>query len=127
MTVTDRVAIVTGSGQGIGAGIAETLARAGANVVVNDIFGDKATATAEAIANAGGKAVAVVADVADEAEVTSLVDHTLAEFGRVDILVNNVGIARDAWLAKMSLENWEEVLRVNLTSQFLTTRAVVPH
>jgi len=127
MTVTDRVAIVTGSGQGIGAGIARKLASSGAKVVVNDLFEEKAKESAGEITTAGGTAVGIAADVSTEDGAAALVEATLSEFGQVDILVNNVGIARDSWLAKMSLENWDAVLKVNLTSQFLTTRAVVPH
>lgn len=127
MTVTDRVAIVTGSGQGIGAGIARKLASSGAKVVVNDLFEEKAKESAGEITTAGGTAVGIAADVSTEDGAAALVEATLSEFGQVDILVNNVGIALDSWLAKMSLENWDAVLKVNLTSQFLTTRAVVPH
>ena len=105
MGVRDRVAIVTGSGQGIGAGVAEKLAAEGARVVVNDVVAERAEQVASRIREAGGQAIA----------------------GKVDILVNNAGIARDRWLVKMSEEDWDEVLRVNLKSQFLCCRAVVPH
>lgn len=126
MTVTNRVAIVTGSGQGIGAGIASGLAAAGASVVVNDLVADKAEGTTAAIMAMGGTATAVAANVAEEDGASALVDAALEAYGHVDILVNNVGIARDGWLAKLALEDWEAVLSVNLTSQFLTTRAVLP-
>jgi NAD(P)-dependent dehydrogenase (short-subunit alcohol dehydrogenase family) len=127
MGVRDRVAIVTGSGQGIGAGVAEKLAAEGARVVVNDVVADRAEAVASRIREAGGQALAVAADVSRKEGAEELASRTLEAFGQVDILVNNAGIARDKWLVKMSDEDWDEVLRLNLTSQFLCCRAVVPH
>jgi NAD(P)-dependent dehydrogenase (short-subunit alcohol dehydrogenase family) len=127
MGVRDRVAIVTGSGQGIGAGVAEKLAAEGARVVVNDVVAERAQAVADRIRSAGGQAVAVVADVSRREGAQQLAAQALETFGQVDILVNNAGIARDRWLVKMSEEDWDEVLRVNLKSQFLCCQAVVPH
>ncbi|MCL6499117.1 MAG: SDR family oxidoreductase [Firmicutes bacterium] len=127
MGVRDRVAIVTGSGQGIGAGVAEKLAAEGARVVVNDVVAERAEQVAARIREAGGHAIAVVADVSRQEGAEQLVSRALEAFGQVDILVNNAGIARDRWLVKMSEEDWDEVLRVNLKSQFLCCRAVVPH
>ena len=126
-TLKDRVAIVTGSGQGIGAGVAEKLAAEGARVVVNDVVAERAEQVAARIREAGGHAIAVVADVSRQEGAEQLVSRALEAFGQVDILVNNAGIARDRWLVKMSEEDWDEVLRVNLKSQFLCCRAVVPH
>ncbi len=127
MNVKDRVAIVTGSGQGIGLGIARVLAGAGAKVVINDLFPEKVEEATAELTAAGLDVVGVAADVsvADGAE--ALVNGALESYGRVDILVNNVGMARDGYLAKMSEENWDLVLQVNLKSQFLTCRAVAPH
>ncbi|MDR7386691.1 MAG: SDR family NAD(P)-dependent oxidoreductase [Armatimonadota bacterium] len=127
MGVRDRVAIVTGSGQGIGAGVVEKLAAEGARVVVNDVVAERAEQVAARIREAGGHAAAVVADVSRQEGAEQLVSRALEAFGQVDILVNNAGIARDRWLVKMSEEDWDEVLRVNLKSQFLCCRAVVPH
>ncbi len=127
MGVRDRVAIVTGSGQGIGAGVAERLAAEGARVVVNDVVAERAEAVASRIREAGGQALAVAADVSRKEGAEQLASRALEAFGQADILVNNAGIARDRWLVKMSDEDWDEVLRVNLTSQFLCCRAVVPH
>ncbi len=127
MGVRDRVAIITGSGQGIGAGVAEKLAAEGARVVVNDVVAERAEQVAARIREAGGQAIAVVADVSRQEGAEQLVSRTLEAFGQVDILVNNAGIARDRWLVKMSEEDWDEVLRVNLKSQFLCCRAAVPH
>lgn len=127
MGVRDRVAIVTGSGQGIGAGVAEKLAAEGARVVVNDVVAERAEAVASRIRELGGQAIAVVADVSRKDGAGHLAAGALQHFGQVDILVNNAGFARDRWLVKMSEEDWDEVLRVNLKSQFLCCQAVVPH
>ncbi len=123
MNVKDRVAIVTGSGQGIGEGIARVLANAGARVVVNDLAQERVD---EVVADIGGGAIGHVANVATADGAEGLVAAAQDEFGRVDILVNNVGTARDGWLAKMSEDDWDTVLDVNLKSQFLLCRAVTP-
>ncbi len=124
--VTDRVAIVTGSGQGIGAGIAQALGQAGAKVVVNDVVTEKVDAAVAEMKEAGADAVGITADVSVVDGAEALVAGAVDAFGRVDILVNNVGIARDKYLSKMSEEDWDDVLRVNLKSQFLCCRAVSP-
>jgi NAD(P)-dependent dehydrogenase (short-subunit alcohol dehydrogenase family) len=126
MGVAGRVAIVTGSGQGIGEGIARRLSGDGARVVVNDIFAEKVERVVGALREAGGQVLGVVADVSRADGARELVARTQEAFGRVDILVNNVGIARDTYLTKMAEEDWDEVLRVNLKSQFLCCRAAVP-
>lgn len=125
--VKGRVAVVTGAGQGIGEGIARRLASEGAKVVVNDIVAEKAEAVAAGIQAESGEAMAVVADVSRKEGAEELIRRTIDHFGRVDILVNNVGIARDRWMVKMSEEDWDEVLRVNLKSHFLCCQAAVPH
>jgi len=127
MQVQDRVAVVTGSGQGIGAGIATKLAAHGAKVVVNDVAAERAEATAGEIATAGGTAIGVAADVGTADGAAALVGRAVEEWGRLDILVNNAGIARDAWLTKMTEEDWDETLRVNLKSQFLCCREAARH
>lgn len=127
MNVKDRVAIVTGSGQGIGKGIAETLAAAGARVVVNDLFPEKVDEVVAEFQAAGYDVIGHAADVSIADGANSLIDAAVDAFGRIDILVNNVGMARDGWLAKMSEEDWDLVLQVNLKSQFLTCRAAAPH
>jgi NAD(P)-dependent dehydrogenase (short-subunit alcohol dehydrogenase family) len=127
VNVKDRVAIVTGSGQGIGEGIARVLAAAGAKVVVNDLDAEKVELVVKELDAAGQAAVGVVADVATADGAEHLVAEAVAGFGRVDVLVNNVGMARDGWLAKMSEEDWDTVIQVNLKSQFLCSRAVAPH
>jgi 3-oxoacyl-[acyl-carrier protein] reductase len=125
MNLTDRVAIVTGSGRGIGRAIALKLAELGATVVVSDILAKEAEAVAGEIKAAGGKSLAVIADVSLAADVTRLVEATIKACGRIDILVNNAGIARDKLLLRMSEEDWDKVLDVDLKSVFLCTKAVL--
>ncbi len=127
MGVQGRVAIVTGAGQGIGEGIATHLARGGAKVVINDVAGDRAARVVAALNEGGAQAVGAVFDVSRAEGVAALVRRALEAFGRIDILVNNVGIARDKYLTKMSEEDWDEVLRVNLKSYYLCCREAVPH
>ena len=124
MNLSDRVAIVTGSGQGIGRAIALRLAEAGARVVVNDI-GESAQSVAEEIKEMGGESRAVLADVSLAADVTRLVETTIDAYGKVDILVNNAGITRDQLILRMSDEDWDKVININLKSVFLCSRAVL--
>lgn len=123
MNLSDKVAIVTGSARGIGREIALRLAEAGATVVVSDVA--DAGPVAEEIKKMGQKSLAVAADVTSASDVAGLVEKVTAEYGRIDILVNNAGIARDQLLMRMSDEDWEAVLNVNLKSVFLCTRAVL--
>ncbi|MBN1643534.1 MAG: 3-oxoacyl-[acyl-carrier-protein] reductase [Dehalococcoidales bacterium] len=126
MDLTGKVAIVTGSGRGIGKAIALRLAEAGATVVVND-FGDSAPAeqTVAEIKQMGRQATAITADVSSAADVTRLVDTAIATYGKVDILVNNAGITRDQLMMRMTDEQWDSVIAVDLKSVFLCTRAVL--
>jgi len=123
VNVSNRVAIVTGAGQGIGEGIARAFAARGAKVVVNDVVADRAAAVAEDL---GGNGVAIPADISVAEGANELVAKATEAFGQVDVLVNNAGISRPGYVAKMSDEDWESVLKVNLTAQFLTCRAVIP-
>ncbi|HEU5283864.1 MAG TPA: SDR family oxidoreductase [Burkholderiales bacterium] len=119
-------AIVTGANSGIGEGVARALAEAGARVVVNYVTGpDRAEQVADEIRRAGGEAVAVRADVSREDQVEAMFAQTNAAWGSVDIVVNNAGLQRDAPLHQMSLKDWQFVLDVNLTGQFLCARAAV--
>ena len=127
MNVKDRVAVVTGSGQGIGKGIAETLAAAGAKVVVNDLVPEKVEEVVAEFEAAGYTVTGFAADVSVAEGAKGLIDAAVESYGRIDILVNNVGMARDGWLAKMSEEDWDLVIQVNLKSQFLTCKAAAPH
>jgi len=128
MKVKDRVALITGSGQGIGKAIALNFAREGAKIAVNDIAFNEAKAmeTVEELRKLGVEAELFLADVSKELEVNSMVEKAIERFGRVDILVNNAGINRDGLLHKGNLANWEAVMAVNLTGPFICTKAVLP-
>jgi 3-oxoacyl-[acyl-carrier protein] reductase len=120
----DRCALVTGAARGIGKSIAEGLARAGANVIVADVLKEEAEATAEEIRGMGVKASAAVSDISDSAQAADLIRFAVDELGRLDILVNNAGITRDGLLMRMSDEDWDLVLNINLRGAALCTRAV---
>ena len=126
ITLTDRVAIVTGGSRGIGRAISLALAGAGATVVVN-YRGNTAAAdeTLAAIAAIGGKAIAIQADVANAEDVKRLFSEVNTAYGRIDILVNNAGITRDTLMMRMKDEDWDAVIDTNLKSQFLTTKAAI--
>ena len=126
MDLSTKVAIVTGSGRGIGRAIALKLAEVGATVVVNDI-GKAASDVAEEIKAMNRQSLAVLADVSSSPDVTRMVETVIATYEKVDILVNDAGIARDQLVVRMSDEDWDKVLNVNLRSVFLCTRAVVRH
>jgi 3-oxoacyl-[acyl-carrier protein] reductase len=128
MGLSNKIAIVTGSGRGIGRAIALRLAEVGASVVVNDI-GDvePVEAVVREIKAMGRQALPILADVSSASDVDRLVEETIAVYGRIDILVNNAGIARDQLLLRMTEGEWDRVLAVNLKSVFLGTRAVLRH
>ena len=122
--LTGKVALVTGSGRGIGRAIAETYARHGAHVAVADILEADAQAVAQSInAKGGPRAIALYLDVTDPASVQQAVDDTVAEFGRIDILVNNAGIHRGHLVVDFPLEDWEAVFAVNVRGTFLCSQA----
>jgi len=119
-------ALVTGANSGIGEGVARALAEAGAKVAVNFVAApEKAQQVVDEIRQAGGVAMAVRADVSKEDEVRAMFAQTIDAWGSVDILVNNAGLQRDAPLQEMSLRDWQFVLDVNLTGQFLCAREAV--
>ncbi|MEU8793742.1 SDR family oxidoreductase [Streptomyces sp. NPDC048643] len=116
-------ALVTGANSGIGKATAIGLARAGADVVVNYVFGPEAAEEVVAeIKSHGVQAYAHEADVSQEDQVVAMVDRMVAEFGTIDIMVANAGLQRDAPIAEMSMAQWQKVLDVNLTGQFLCAR-----
>jgi NAD(P)-dependent dehydrogenase (short-subunit alcohol dehydrogenase family) len=127
MKLENQTAIVTGGGRGIGKAIALALAREGANVVVCGRHEDTLQQTEREIAELGRRALALVINVSRDEEVEALVQSTLAEFGSVNVLVNNVGIVGPtAPITGVTRAEWDETLAVNLTSAFLCCRAVLP-
>ncbi|RIQ20643.1 SDR family NAD(P)-dependent oxidoreductase [Jiangella rhizosphaerae] len=121
------VAIVTGGARGIGAAVAARLAREGHAVAVLDLDEQAAADTAAAISAAGGTALAVRCDIADEAAVTAATDQVVAALGPPTVLVNNAGAGPAAGITEMTVEQWDHVLGINLRGHFLVTRAVVGH
>lgn len=119
--------MVTGAARGIGAAIAHRLAAGGAAVAAVDLNTDGAARTANSIVEAGGRAIAVGADVADEAAAAQAIERAAAELGPVTILVNNAGIIRDNLLFKMTVDDWDSVMNVHLRGAFLMTRAAQAH
>ena len=122
-----RTAIVTGAARGIGAAIAKRLANDGYAVGVIDLDAAACTTTVEAITAAGGRALAVGADVSDAEQVTAAVDRIASELGAPTILINNAGILRDNLLFKMSVDDWDAVMGVHLRGAFLMSKACQKH
>jgi 3-oxoacyl-[acyl-carrier protein] reductase len=124
MSAASRVAIVTGAARGIGAATAIRLAADGLAVAVLDLNAASCESTVEKIRAVGGRAIAVGADVSDEAAVTAAVETVVRELGEPTVLVNNAGIIRDNLLFKMTVDDWDMVMGVHLRGSFLMTRAV---
>jgi len=124
MTLADRVAIVTGAGTGIGKAAALALARAGAHVAVVDIDAGLAKATADAIAGLGRRSLAVETDVGDVAAIDAMVRRVVAAFERIDVLVNNAGVTRRAYIMDLTEADWDRIMRVNGKGVFFCLQRV---
>ena len=123
-----QVALVTGASRGIGAVIARRLAQEGARVAVNYQSSEEAARqVVQSITDGGGEAAVMAGDVSQEDSANTLVKQVLEQWGRIDILVNNAGITRDRLLLRMTSEDWDRVLEVNLRGAFLCTKYVMPH
>jgi len=127
LKLTGKVALVTGAAQGIGRAIGLLLARNGADIVVSDINLEKAEETAKEIRAIGPKAMALKVDVSNLSDVERMVEGILEKLAKIDILVNNAGITRDKLILRMTEEDWDAVLGVNLKGTFNCTKAVIRH
>lgn len=126
LDLTGQRVLVTGANSGIGEGVAKGLAEAGATVVVNYVSGDeRAEKVVQDIVVKGGKAIAIQADVSSEYQVQQMFRRMFDEYGSIDILVNNAGLQQDAPFHELTLAQWQKVIDVNLTGQFLCAREAV--
>ena len=123
MRFKGKTALITGSARGIGKSIAERLGSEGARLVISDVLADQAQATADELAARGWEVHATTADVSDAEAVKKMIDETVNKFGSLDILVNNAGITRDTLIIRMSEEDWDRVLTINLKGAFLVSQA----
>lgn len=126
MSLSQRVAFVTGASQGIGRTCAVRLAKEGAAVAIAARNQEKLNEVVSEISAAGGKAAAFQLDVADEEQIKSAVRAAIAQLGKIDILVNNAGITRDQLVMRMKRADWDSVLQTNLTSAYLCIQSVIP-
>ncbi|WP_206811712.1 SDR family NAD(P)-dependent oxidoreductase [Paradesulfitobacterium ferrireducens] len=122
MHFDNRVAMITGSGGGIGEGVAKRLSEHGVRVVINDVDQEKVDRVVQEINNSGGESMGIVADITKLEDVQKMFKAIIERFGRIDILVNNAGIAKDRSIKKMTVEDWDSVISVNLKGQFLTSK-----
>lgn len=127
MRFADKVALITGAGNGIGQEIARRFAAEGATVVIADINAAAGEQAAAQIGAAGGQAVAICADVADEQQVTALIEQAIARCGQIDVLINNAGVVAHALLIDMDRAAWDRQLAVQLTGPFLMSKHIARH
>ena len=126
MRLDGKVAVITGAGRGLGKEAALLFAKEGAKVMVCDINQESAEEVASSVNAGGGEALAFRVDVTDAASVQAMVDAVVKRYGRIDVLVNNAGITADAQLVKMTDDQWDRVINVNLKGVYLCTKAVAP-
>jgi len=124
MTLDDRVAIVTGAGNGIGRATALALAQAGAHVVAVDVDAGAAKGAADAVAALGRRSLALDADVGDLASIDQMAQHVVATFGHIDVLVNNAGVTRRAYIMDLTEADWDRIMRVNAKGVFFCLQRV---
>jgi NAD(P)-dependent dehydrogenase (short-subunit alcohol dehydrogenase family) len=124
MTLDDRVAIVTGAGNGIGRATALALAQAGAHVVAVDVDAGAAKGAADAVAALGRRSLALDTDVGDLASIDQMVQHVVATFGHIDVLVNNAGVTRRAYIMDLTEADWDRIMRVNAKGVFFCLQRV---
>ena len=129
MRLADRIVVITGAGSGLGRAGALAFGREGARVVASDLDPAATKATVEAVRAAGGQAIGIPADAGNRAEAKHLIDETVARLGGLDVLYNNAGIApvgRDGFTPNIAEDDWEQVIRVNLTSVYLCCKYAIP-
>ncbi len=128
-TLQGAVIVITGAGRGIGRAIAEELGQGGAKIVVNysQSKGPAEQLVAQLLEHGSPQATAIQADVSDAAQAASLIDQTVQQFGRIDVLVNNAGINLDRTMKNMSVDDWNKVIQTDLNSFFYTVKAAQPH
>ena len=125
MRLKDKVALITGGGSGIGEATVLRFSEEGAKVVINDVNVDNANNVAKKVEAKGCEALVCIADVCNKSDVENMVKQTMEKFGRLDILVNNAGINRDSFAKKMSEEQWDKVIDINLKGTFLCAQAAL--
>ena len=126
-TLQNKVAVITGGAKGIGKATATLFVEQGATVIIWDIDNEKGQLTADELIAGGGKAFFIKADTTNFNSAKQAAEDTITKFSRIDILINNAGITRDASLKKMTPEMWQQVIDVNLTGVFNATKAVAPY
>jgi len=125
MRLKDKVALITGGGSGIGEATVLRFSEEGAKVAINDVNEDNANNVAEKIRAKGCEVLVCIADVCKKSDVENMINQILERFGRLDILVNNAGINRDSFVKKMSEEQWDKVIDINLKGTFLCAQAAL--
>ena len=126
MTLKDKVALITGSAQGIGKSIAVAMAKEGANIIISDVNLELSNQTAQEIQALGVKAIALKLNVTDPSDIDAAVKQAIEQLGKIDILVNNAGITKDGLFIRMKKEDWDAVIGINLTGVFNVTKVIAP-